>query len=42
MGKKCMTITLPLKFRRQHIKYKHIVKISKAGFGKINFEFLIV
>ena len=37
MGKNCMSITLPLKFRRQHIKYKHTVKMSKAYFGKNNF-----
>ena len=30
MGKNYMSITLPLKFRRQHIKYKQTVKISKA------------
>ena len=37
MGKNCMSFTLLLKFRRQHIKYKHTVKISKAYSSKNNF-----
>ena len=40
MGKYCMSITLPIKFRRQHIKYKQTVKTSKACFGKNNFSLI--
>ena len=38
MGENCMFITLPAKFKKQHIKYIHTILIVKALFGKNNFE----
>ena len=38
MGANCMFITLPAKFKKQHIKYIHTTLIVKALFGKNNFE----